>query len=46
MSSNAKKTTRIRSRKTKPNKANRKADLKRIQSNSKLLKEFAENNDK
>ena len=41
MSSNAKKTKRIRARKAKPNKRNLKANLKRIQKNGEILKELA-----
>jgi hypothetical protein len=41
MASNAKKTKAIRARKAKPNKKNRKADQKRIQENTELLRELA-----
>jgi hypothetical protein len=41
MPSNAKKTKSIRSRKAKPNKANQKADLQRVQRNAKRLKDLA-----
>ena len=46
MSSNSKKTSSIRSRKNKPNKTNRKADLKRMQNNSRILRELSQENDK
>jgi hypothetical protein len=46
MSSNAKKTSSIRARKAKPNRGNRKADLKRIRTNSKILRELSDKNDK
>jgi len=42
MSSKAKKTKAIRKWKTKPNKANQKADLKRIQKNAEILRELSE----
>jgi hypothetical protein len=42
MTSNSKKTKAIRGRKTKPNKANLKANMKRIQKNTDLLRELAE----
>ena len=42
MSSNAKKTKAIRKWKSKPNKANQKADMKRIQKNVEILRELAE----
>jgi hypothetical protein len=41
MSSNAKKTKAIRGNKISPNKANQKADKKRIQKNAEILKELA-----
>lgn len=41
MSSNAKKTKSIRRKKAKPNKANLKADLKRVQRNAERLRELA-----
>jgi len=41
MTSNAKKTKSMRSNKAKPNKANLKADLKRVQRNAARLKELA-----
>jgi len=41
MGSNLKKTKLIRSRKAKPNKANQKANMKRIQKNQEILKELA-----
>lgn len=46
MASNRKKTQCIRARKKKPNKSNRKADLKRMQKNSELLKELALSDEK
>ena len=42
MTSKAKKTKARRKRKERPNKANRKADIKRIQRNQEILKELAE----
>jgi hypothetical protein len=42
MASNAKKTKAIRNWKNKPNKANQKADSKRIQKNTEILRELAE----
>ena len=42
MASNTKKMKRIRDNKRKPNKANLKADLKRIQMNAERLRELAE----
>jgi hypothetical protein len=42
MPSNAKKTRSIRRKKAKPNKANLKADLKRVQRNAARLRELAE----
>ena len=42
MTSRAKKTKAIRKWKAKPNKANQKADLKRVQRNIEILKELAE----
>jgi hypothetical protein len=42
MTSKAKKTKAIRGRKTAPNKANLKADRKRVQRNLEILKELAE----
>jgi hypothetical protein len=44
MSSNAKKTKAIRKWKDRPNKANLKADIKRIQKNAEILRELAEKN--
>ncbi|MFH1240846.1 MAG: hypothetical protein V1689_00670 [Pseudomonadota bacterium] len=41
MASNRKKTKRIRARKKTPNKANLKADLKRIQRNAEILRGLA-----
>ena len=41
MASNSKKTKAIRDRKTKPNKANLKANMKRIQKNTEILRELA-----
>ena len=41
MTSPAKKTKSIRNRKKRPNKANLKADMKRIQKNREILKELA-----
>jgi hypothetical protein len=41
MSSNAKKTKRIRDNKKKPNKANLKATIKRIEKNREVLAELA-----
>jgi len=41
MASNAKKTKRIRARKTKPNKINMKQDLARIGRNAQILRESA-----
>ena len=41
MPSNAKKTGSIRRKKAKPNKANLKADLKRVQRNAERLRELA-----
>ena len=41
MACNRKKTTSIRERKNRPNKSNRKADLKRIQKNADILRELA-----
>ncbi len=41
MASNTKKTKRIRARKKRPNKANLKATLKRIQRNAEILRELA-----
>ena len=46
MASNRKKTQSIRERKKRPNKSNRKADLKRIRKNSELLKELASSDEK
>lgn len=46
MSSNAKKTKAIRQNKTKPNKANLKADQKRQQKNREILKELASKDQK
>ena len=40
MTSKAKKTKAIRQRKERPNKANLKADVKRIQRNAEILKEL------
>ncbi len=42
MSSNGKKAKAIRKWKDRPNKANRKADFKRIQRNAEILKELSE----
>jgi hypothetical protein len=42
MASNSKKTKAIRDRKTKPNKANLKVNIKRIQKNTQILRELAE----
>jgi len=42
MASNSKKTKAIRGRKTKPNKVNLKANMKRIQKNTEILRELAE----
>ena len=44
MTSNAKKTKAIRKWKDRPNKANLKADIKRIQKNTEILRELAEKN--
>jgi len=41
MSSNSKKTKRIRDRKTAPNRENQKKDRKRIQKNQELLRALA-----
>lgn len=41
MASNSKKTKRIRHRKAAPNKRNLKADQKRLQRNTEILKELA-----
>lgn len=41
MGSKAKKTKAIRERKTRPNKANRKADSNRTQKNLEILRELA-----
>ncbi|MBW1802794.1 MAG: hypothetical protein JRJ85_18935 [Deltaproteobacteria bacterium] len=41
MASNSKKVHRIRKSKKKPNKANLKADMKRIQKNTEILRELA-----
>ena len=41
MASKTKKAKRIRKSKTKPNKANLKADIKRIQKNTEILRELA-----
>lgn len=41
MSSNSKKTKRIRDRKAAPNKENQKKDRKRIKKNQELLRELA-----
>jgi hypothetical protein len=46
MASNTKKMKRIRENKKKPNKANLKADLKRIQMNAERLRELAEEAEK
>lgn len=42
MASNAKKTEAIRRIKRRPNKANQKADMKRIQRNREILRELTE----
>jgi hypothetical protein len=42
MASNAKKAKAIRKWKDRPNKANLKADIKRIQKNAEILRELAE----
>ncbi len=42
MTSNSKKTKAIRKWKDRPNKANLKADIKRIQKNAEILRELAE----
>lgn len=42
MTSKSKKTKAIRKWKDKPNKANQKADLKRVQKNAEILRELAE----
>ena len=41
MTSNAKKTKAKRNRKARPNKANQKSDMKRIQKNIEILRELA-----
>ena len=41
MASNAKKTKNIRGWKKKPNKANQKAEMKRIQKNQEILRDLA-----
>jgi len=41
MASNRKKTKRIRNKKDRPNKANLKANMKRIQKNTEILRELA-----
>ncbi len=46
MASMGKKTKIIRERKRKPNKSNRKADMKRIQRNAEILKELAAQSEK
>jgi hypothetical protein len=46
MGTNRKRTKAIRSRKTKPNKANLKAKLRRIHKNAEILKEFAADEEK
>jgi len=46
MGTNRKRTKAIRSRKTKPNKANLKAKLRRIQKNAEILKELAADEEK
>ncbi len=43
MASNRKKTKRIRANKKRPNKANLKANLRRIQKNAETLRELAAN---
>jgi hypothetical protein len=42
MASNSKKTKRIRARKARPNRKNIKADMKRLQANTKTLRSLAE----
>lgn len=42
MASNSKKTKLIRARKARPNRKNLKADMKRLQENSKILRSLAE----
>ncbi|MBW2063779.1 MAG: hypothetical protein JRJ03_02480 [Deltaproteobacteria bacterium] len=44
MASKTKKTRRIRDRKKRPNKANLKADMKRIKRNTELLRELSAEN--
>jgi hypothetical protein len=44
MTSNAKKTKAIRKWKDKPNKANLRANIKRVQKNAEILRELAEKN--
>ena len=46
MVSKAKKTKSIRARKTKPNKANLKADMKRLQKNREILRDLAAKDEK
>ncbi len=46
MASNRKKTKRIRARKRAPNKANLKANLRRIQENAEALRDLASNKEK
>ncbi len=46
MSSNAKKTKRIRARKAKSNKKNLKKNLQRIQDNAQILRELAGSSEK
>jgi hypothetical protein len=43
MASNRKKTKRIRQNKQKPNKHNRKADMRRLKENLEILKKLAAN---
>lgn len=42
MASNSKKTKAVRERKKRPNKANLKANLSRIQTNARILRELAD----
>jgi len=46
MASNSKKTKLIRARKARPNRKNLKADMKRLQENTKILRSLAEQEEK